>query len=392
MKKLAIFGGEPAFEKPKHVGRPNMVHHDMLLRVFKSVLESQWLTNNGVQVQQFEAQLCNKLSVPWSVAVANGTLGLMIAARALMPKLGEVIMPSFTFIATPHALAWQGYTPIFADIDPKTHVLDPIDVEKKITDRTVGILGVHVWGTPCAPKELTEIAGRHGLPLFFDAAHAFLCGPSWDRIGNYGACEVFSFHATKFFNSIEGGAITTNSPSLTLKLRELRNFGFAGDKPGDHSVYGLGINAKLSELHAAVGVMNLTGVPTFIDHNYANFTIYSEGLDISGIRVYPLGGNSNYQYVVIEVLKEGLSADTLAKALWAENILARRYFSPPCHEARPYSQRHWELPRTEEVASRTIVLPTGMAMNQADVARVCEVIRHCVKYSLEISKGVADNG
>jgi len=302
-----------------------------------------------------------------------------------MPKLGEVILPSFTFVATANALAWQGYTPIFADIDPETHVLDIKDVEAKITMRTVGILGVHLWGTPCIPEELAKLAYLHNLKLIFDAAHAFMCGPEGNRIGHYGDCEVFSFHATKFVNSVEGGAITTSNTFLAKRLRRMRNFGFAGDGTPEVSI--LGINAKMSELHAAVGLTNLDEAPSFIEWNSNNYAAYMVGLDHSDIRLYPLCAQGNFQYVVIELLGE-LSADVLASVLKAENVLARRYFSPPCHLMEPYRKDGQTLPATELVASRTLVLPTGLAMTQGEVAKVCEIVRYCVDHVVEVSKGV----
>jgi len=362
MKKLAIFGGPPAFKEPKHVGRPNMADSKKILHRFKEVLDSHWLTNNGRQVQQLEARICAALDIPWCVAVANGTLGLEIAAGALMPVLGEVIMPSFTFIATPNALAWRGYTPIFADIDPDTHVLDPKDVERK----------------------LATIAAKYRLALFFDAAHAFRCGPPWERIGHYGNCEVFSFHATKFFNSIEGGALVTSSTALAARFRRMRNFGFLGD--GTHTTSELGINAKMSEFHAAVGLLNIEEMPRIITHNIQNYELYREGLDSPLIWWYPIRNDSNFQYVVMKVLGDDLSADMLVKVLQAENILARRYFSPPCHKMDPYNKRLWDLPVTEEVAYRTVVLPTGLAMSQEDVSKVCDVIRYCFAHIEEVNK------
>jgi len=385
MKKLAIFGGKPAFDTPRHVGRPNLADKDKIMQALGSVISSRWLTNNGPRVQKFEEQICHELAVDQCVAVANGTLGLEIAARALMPTLGEVIMPSFTFVATAHALAWQGYTPIFADIDPYTHVLDLKSIESKITMRTVGILGVHLWGTPCIPDELYKLARLHNLKLIFDAAHAFMCGPEGDFIGHYGDCEVFSFHATKFVNAVEGGAITTSNTFLARRLRRMRNFGFAGD--GTHGVEALGLNAKMSELHAAVGLANIEASQSFIEWNYNNYAGYMVGLDHSDIRLYPLCAQGNFQYIVIELLGE-LSADVLASVLKAENVLARRYFSPPCHLMAPYKKDGQTLPATELVASRTLVLPTGLAMTQGEVAKVCEIVRYCVDHVEEVSKGV----
>lgn len=375
--KLAIFGAKPAFSTPLHVGRPNLAASTKLLSAFEKILDSKWLTNDGCWVRSLEGEIGQYLNVKHCIAVANGTLGLEIAAKALMPECGEVIVPSFTFAATPHALAWQGYKPVFADINMSTHVLDPNDVEAKITDRTIGILGVHTWGTPCAVDALTVIAKKHGLKLFFDSAHAFSCSSMYDgrSSGSFGCCEVFSFHATKFFNTVEGGAITTNDARLAQRFRELRNFGFVGD--GTHEASDIGINAKMSELHAAVGVINLVEIGSFVTRNFVNYAGYMHGLQHPNLCVYPHEGG-NYQYVVIELLKGALSADVLTKVLRAENVLARRYFSPPCHKMVPYNQEAHFLPITDVVSDRVFVLPTGMSVGQQDVDKICELILYCV--------------
>ena len=384
MRTLAIFGEAPTFETPLHVGRPNMAQSARFLSAFEKILESKWLTNGGPWVQAFEATLETYLGVKHCIAVANGTLGLEIVASALLPDHGDVIVPSFTFAATPHALAWQRYRPVFADIKLETHVLDPIDVEARITEDTVGILGVHTWGTPCEIEALTAIAVRHKLPLFFDAAHAFGCRYRNRSVGNFGRCEVFSFHATKFFNTAEGGAVTTNDDRTAQELRELRNFGFVGD--GSHRTADVGINAKMSELHAAVGVTNFTEINGFIRQNYENYVCYRSRLRHPDIRVYPLMMDGNFQYVVIELLGGELSADELVKVLQAENVLARRYFSPPCHEMLPYNQEGHYLPVTELVSGRVVVLPTGMAVGEEAVDKICQLILYCMQHASQIAE------
>lgn len=388
LERLAIFGGEPMFEEPLHVGRPNLAQTSDILDMFAGILESKWLTNDGGWVHRLETDIKRYLGVKHCIAVANGTLGLEIAARALMPKRGHVIVPSFTFIATPNALAWQGYKPVFADINPMTHVFDPAGLETRITGDVVGILGVHTWGTPCEIEALTAIAVNHRLPLFFDAAHAFGCTYKNRSIGNFGRCEVFSFHATKFFNTAEGGAITTNDARLARRLRELRNFGFAGD--GSQTTTCVGINAKMSEFHAALGVMNLMKIRSFIDRNRTNYRRYWYNLRNSGVRVYSHGSQAthrgNFQYVVVELLSGKLSADILVKILRAENVLARRYFSPPCHRVAPHNREGYYLPVTEAVSNRVVVLPTGMSLTRQDVDKVCELIIHCVNHESWITE------
>src|ERR1700693_1241208 len=196
---LAIFGKAPTFTEKIHVGRPNVGNRQALLSRINDMLDRNWLTNNGPYVQEFEQRLAAYAGVRHCLAMCNATISLEIAIRA-MGLSGEVIVPSFTFIATAHALQWQEITPVFCDIDPRTHNLDPAQVEKMITPRTTGIIGVHTWGRPCDIESLTAIARRRKLQLLFDAAHAFGCSFNGKPIGGFGSCEIFSFHATKFFN------------------------------------------------------------------------------------------------------------------------------------------------------------------------------------------------
>ena len=245
---LAINGAPPAFKDPIHVGRPNIGDKQQFLARIGDMLDRAWLTNNGPLVQEFEQRVATYLGVRNCVATCNGTIALEIAIRALGLS-GEVIVPSFTFIATAHALYWQGITPVFADIDPATHNLDPASVRAQITPRTTGIIGVHLWGRPAPVEALQQIADEHGLKLLFDAAHAFGCSHRGTMIGNFGGAEVLSFHATKFFNTLEGGAIVTNDDELAQSARLMRNFGFAGY---DNVIYP-GTNGKNSHFSPRTG-------------------------------------------------------------------------------------------------------------------------------------------
>ncbi len=201
--------------------------------------------------------------------MCNGTIALEIAIRALELR-GEVIVPSYTFIATAHALQWQEITPVFADIDPATQMLDPAAVRKMITPRTTGILGVHLWGRPAPVEALQAIADEHGLKVMYDASHGFACTHGGRPLGNFGECEVFSFHATKFFNTFEGGAVVTNNDELAAKMRLMRNFGFADY---DKVIYP-GTNGKLTEIAAAMGLTNLADVDRFVSANKRNYDHY----------------------------------------------------------------------------------------------------------------------
>lgn len=358
-----------------HVGRPNIGDRQVLTRRIGEILDRRWLTNDGPMVQELEQRLAKFLNVKYCVAMCNGTVALEIAIRAVGMK-GDVIVPSFTFVATAHALQWQGISPVFCDIDPETHNLDPQEVEKLITPRTTGIIGVHVWGRPCAPEALTRIARRHNLKLLFDAAHAFGCSHKGRMIGSLGDAEVWSFHATKVFNTAEGGAVTTNNRALAEKMRLMRNFGFAGyDK-----VIHLGVNGKMNELCAALGLTNLESFARFVQINRRNYECYRCGLvGLPGIALLPYHSKekNNYQYVVIQVDEgeAGISRDALVKVLHRNNVLARRYFWPGCHAMEPYGQLRRPLPVTQQIGRRVIVLPTGECIHDLAIHKICEIIK-----------------
>jgi dTDP-4-amino-4,6-dideoxygalactose transaminase len=280
-------------------------------------------------------------------------------------------------------LHWQTITPVFADIDPMTHNLDPAAVRRMITPLTTGIIALHLWGRGAPVDELQAIANEHGLKLVFDAAHAFGCSYKGKMIGNFGACEVLSFHATKFFNTFEGGAVLTNDDELAKTMRLMRNFGFAGLDNVIHP----GINGKMIEVAAAMGLVNLDAIDEVIAVNRRNHQAYREAfsdlLDVS-LLTFDEAERNNYQYVVIEV-SEGcpVSRDLIIKALHAENIRARKYFWPGCHNMRPYRDLYPHagllLPNTQLVADRVIVLPTGTAMDGAMVNTVASVVRVLVE-------------
>jgi len=385
---LAIFGGLPAFEVPLHVGRPNIGDRGRLLERFQKILDSRWLTNDGLFVREFEQRIADLVGVKHCVAICNGTVALEISIRALEMK-GEIIVPSFTFVATAHALEWQGIKPIFCDIDPVTHNIDPIKIEQMITTRTAGIIGVHVWGRPCDVDALDEIAHRRGLKLLFDSAHALGCTYKRKMIGNFGDAEVFSFHATKFVNSLEGGAVATNDDQLARKIRLLKNFGFTTYD----EIESVGTNGKMNEVSAAMGLTNLESMDEFIEINRRNYKQYAAELaGLEGVTVlsYSEEEKCNYQYVVLEIDKDKtiLIRDQLIKILQAENILARRYFYPGCHRMEPYRSlypnAHTFLPETERVAAQVMNLPTGQETTPEKIRIVCNIIHTAFENAGEI--------
>jgi dTDP-4-amino-4,6-dideoxygalactose transaminase len=379
LNELAFFGGAPTFDMALHVGRPNIGDRSKLLERFNNILDNRWLTNNGPYVQEFERQIADYLGVKHCIAICNATVALEIAIRAL-DLSGEVIIPSMTFIATAHALYWQQITPVFCDIDPETFTLDPTQVEALITPRTTGILGVHLWGRGCKVDALTEIAKRRGLKLLYDAAHSFACSHNGQLIGKFGDAEVFSFHATKFFNSFEGGAVVTNDDGLAARIRLMKNFGFAGHDDVVH----IGTNGKMSEISAAMGLTNLESLDEFVAINHANYRQYEQELAIvPGIRLlkYNEAERCNYQYIVLDIEADvtGLTRDQLHAILWAENILARRYFYPGCHRMEPYHSLFPSagilLPVTEKYVLRLLTLPTGTGVSANDIHEICEIIK-----------------
>lgn len=386
---LALWGGSPLFLEPRHVGRPNTGNRERFLERVNQLLERQWLTNGGPFVGQLEERIATMAGVKHCLAICNATAALGITARAL-GLCGEVIVPSLTFIATAHALQWHGITPVFCDIDARTHNIDPEAVEALITERTTGILGVHLWGRPCDVEALTRLARAYDLRLIFDAAHAFACSHVGRMLGGHGDAEVFSFHATKFFNTFEGGAVTTNDDGLAEKIALMRNFGFTGHDQVD----ALGINAKMSEISAAMGLTLLDELDGLIRRNRECYDHYRRELDgVPSLEVvtYDEHERNNYQYVVLEIDEElaGIHRDEIVELLNAENVLARRYFYPGCHRMEPYRSSSraagFRLPQTELVAGRLLTLPSGAAVSADDVMRITDTIRFIIREACAIT-------
>ena len=390
---LAVLGGSPAFAQPLYVGRPNIGDAGRFMKYVGEVFDRRWLTNDGPLLKSFETRIAEVVRVKHCIAMCNATVALELASRALEMH-GEVIVPAYTFVATAHALQWQQIKPVFADMDPKTHNVDPVQVERLITPQTTGIIGVHIWGRPCDTEVIEDIARRHGLKVMYDAAHAFGCSHGGRMVGGFGECEVFSFHATKFINSFEGGAVVTNNDALAEKLRLMRNFGFKGF---DEVTY-LGTNGKMSEVCAAMGLTSLEAMDSIVAVNRRNYEAYQQGL--AGLRAvaltqYDLREWNNFQYVVVDVDPEqaALSRDELVAVLHAENVLARKYFWPGCHRMEPYRTLQPDaasrLPHTEAVAARLMVLPTGQTVDAEVVATICRIISSALSGPTEVRAALA---
>ena len=361
------------------VGQPNVGDRELFNQLVDQIFEQRRFSNNGPLVRALESKICEYLDVQHCILVCNATVGLQIACHAL-ELTGEVIMPAYTFVATPHAVQWQGLRPVFVDVDPASHTIQVDQLEARITDQTSAVLGVHLWGNPCNTTAIESLASKYGLATIYDAAHAFGCRHERQMIGNFGDCEVFSFHATKFFNTFEGGAITTNDAALAGKIRRIRNFGFSETDRATH----LGTNGKMPEICAAMGLACFESLDEILAANRSNYEIYREFLHATpGIRLldYEHHEGTNWQYVVVEIDDEfPLSRDELIEHFKTKGVRAKRYFYPGCHRMEPYNsaypRQRERLPNTDTLCSRVICLPTGTAVSTPDVHRVCQTIAH----------------
>lgn len=388
-----MLGDPPRFQSVLHVGRPNVGSRERLLARLNDMLDRRWFSNDGPFVQEFEAKVASIAQTKHCVAMCNATVALEIAIRAL-EMTGEVIVPSYTFIATAHALQWQEITPVFADIDPATCNVDPRSVERVISSKTSGILGVHLWGRACDTQAIERIGREYGLKVMYDAAHAFACSRRGTMVGSFGECEVFSFHATKFINAFEGGAIVTNNGDLAARLKFMRNFGFSGyDK-----VNYLGVNGKMTEACAAMGLTSIESLDEIVEVNKANygaFERYLAGMQGVSLIRYDKQECNNYQYIVLEINSEvaPLNRDEVVAVFHAENVLARKYFWPGCHRMEPYRSLQPNadllLPNTERVASRICLLPTGQAVDAGMIASMAEILETAFQFSGEVKDALS---
>jgi dTDP-4-amino-4,6-dideoxygalactose transaminase len=389
---LAIFNGRPAFSKPQLVGVP-FVEPEVRERYHKlmdEVFDRKYFTNNGPLVQRFESKIAALHNVAHCSVINNATIAQILLLKALGLK-GEVILPSFTFIATAHACLWQNLDVVFCDISPDTLMIDPEKAERLITPRTCAVIGVHLFGNVCNVESLTKLCKKYGLKLIFDAAHAFNCSLGDKPVGGFGDGEFLSFHATKFLGTFEGGAVLTSDGELNEKIGYLRNFGFV-----DYDmVTSLGINGKMSESSAAMGLASLPMIGKRTEKLAHIHRAYRDALDgIPGIRLLPVGetGRSNYRYAVILVNQEhfGVSRDTLCLALWKENIQARRYFYPGCHQMEYYRAAHPShadpLEVTNLVSQQVICLPTNLDNPDVDTETISTIIREVQLKAEEVNQ------
>lgn len=372
----------PAFAEPLHVGRPNMGDRTRFLARVGAALDRHWLTNNGPLAQEFEKRVADVAGTRFCVATCNGTSALQMMARACGIGPGdEVIVPSFTWVATAQAFEWIGAVPVFCDIDEESGTADAEHAARLVGPRTRGIVGVHIFGRPCDVSGLSELAERASVPLLFDAAHALGCTYRGRPIGGFGRAEMFSFHATKYVHAFEGGAVVTDHHDVALRARAMRQHGLDEDR----RIAGPGTVARMHEISAAMGLTSLESIDRFTAANRRNQAAYRSGLAaVPGVRLREPepGEKSNHQYVVVEVDAEAcaVSRDEMQEVLTSHNVLARKYFHPACHQVEPYRfapGRHapLPLPRSEALAERVLALPTGTAVGEAEIELVCAIIR-----------------
>jgi dTDP-4-amino-4,6-dideoxygalactose transaminase len=371
----------PAFRTLLPIVDPEGVPGEEFLEEVRGILASKQLTNSAY-VKKFEEAAAGYLGVAHCVAVSSCTAGLLLVFK-ILDLQGDVILPSFTFHATAHVVAWNGLTPVFADCDAKTFCVAPQAVRAQVSSRTAAILAVHLFGNPAAVKELEEIAAELQIPLVFDAAHAFGSSVGGKRTGGFGTAEVFSFSPTKLVVAGEGGLVVTRDAGLAERLRAGRNYGDAGNY--DPEI--LGVNARMSEMHAAMALRGLVGLDARIERRNEIQRRYERNLrDVAGLRFQEVsaGGRSTFKdlSVIVDEKEFGHARDWLVELLHVENIGARKYFSPPVHRQKLY-RAMWDgraLPVTDLVSDGVVSLPIYSSLTDESVDKVCEVIRRAQRF------------
>ena len=360
------------------VTSPLLPNLDDFNTMLNEIWSSKWITNNGLYHQQLENALCEYLKVPYISLFTNGTLPLITALQALRIT-GEVITTPYSFVATTHSLWWNGIKPVFVDIDPTTGNIDPDKIEAAITPKTTAIMPVHVYGKPCDTKRIQAIADKYGLKVIYDAAHAFGVEVNGESILNAGDMSTLSFHATKVYNTIEGGALVMHDEKTKKRIDYLKNFGFANEV----EVVAPGINSKMDEIRAAYGLLNLKQVDKAIEARHKVAMQYREVLrPIDGITFMDdmAGVKHNYSYfpIFIDAEKYGITRDELYFKMKENNVLGRRYFYPLISEFSTYrglsSATKENLPNAHKMADSVICLPMHHELNKAEIERILSTI------------------
>ena len=360
------------------VTSPLLPNLDEFTDSLKEIWGSKWITNNGQFHQKLEAALAEYLKVPYVSLFTNGTLPLLTALQALRIT-GEVITTPYSFVATTHALWWNGIKPVFVDIDLSTGNIDPQKIEAAITPRTTAILPVHVYGKPCDTEAIQAIADKYGLKVIYDAAHAFGVEVNGESLLNAGDMSTLSFHATKVFNTIEGGAMVMHDEKTKQRIDYLKNFGFANEV----EVVGPGINSKMDEIRSAYGLLNLKQVDAAIAARQKVAVAYREALrNVDGISFWDdmPGVRHNYSYfpIFVDAEKYGMTRDELYMKMKDQGVWGRRYFYPLISEFSTYrgleSSRPENLPNAHMMADTVICLPMHHALTEAEIDKIIMVI------------------
>ena len=345
----------------------------------QQIWDSRWLTNNGSMHQKLEQALAKYFGVEYISLFTNGTLPLITALQALGLTKGEVITTPYSFVATTHSIWWNGLTPVFVDVEPTTGNINTNKIEAAITENTVAIMPVHVYGQPCDNEQIDFIAKKHGLKVIYDAAHAFGVRKDGESILNWGDMSTLSFHATKVYGTIEGGALRCHSAEMKYQIDNLKNFGFRGET----TIVAPGINGKMDEVRAAFGLLNLKQVEAAIDARRKVANRYREAIDnIAGLSYLPELPNIRYNYgyfpIFVDEAKYGMSRDALYEKLKANNIYGRRYFYPLISTLNPYKEYPSALPSNLSVATKmanqVLCLPMHHELTQEDVERIINTI------------------
>ncbi|MEJ2166197.1 MAG: DegT/DnrJ/EryC1/StrS family aminotransferase [Desulfobacterales bacterium] len=368
------------FEKPIYVTRPTLPDLNEVYSKIDEIWDSQWLTNIGHQHREFEFKVKEYLGVPNVSLFCNGTMALQLACQALRLS-GEVITTPFTFAATSHVLYWNNLTPVYCDIEPRSFNIDPDRIESLITPYTTAILPVHVFGHPCDIKAIAAIAKRYGIRVIYDAAHCFGVEVNGEPIGNFGDISMFSFHATKIFHTVEGGALTYRDSSLKERLELARNFGFKGEE----KIVVPGINGKMNEIQAAIGILMLDLIKAETRKRKQLSVIYRERLKsipgINFIKDISKVKHNYYNFAITVNEKEfGTNRDELYVSLKKYNVFTRKYFYPLCSQLQCYKQlpssSAANLPVAEKITRMVLCLPLYGLLNEEDIHRICDIVEY----------------
>lgn len=350
------------------VTKPFLPSAERYKEMVDQIWENQWLTNNGTFLRRFEKELEQYLSTSHTTVVTSGTMALQLALKTLEPG-GEIITSPFSYVATTSAIVWEGFTPIFADIEENSLGIDPLEVEKKITSETKAILATHVYGNPCSIEHLERISAKYEIPLFFDGAHAFGTNYKGKSVLEYGDISVLSFHATKLFHTVNGGAVFCQSAEEKEKIDRFRNFGHVGVNKFD----GVGINGKMCEFHSAMGLLNLEVADELIDQRRTQWNVYRKGIEGSELKTISLSDEDGFNGAYFPVIFP--HASKLQKAIdlaTEKGIELRRYFNPSLNRLDYVKYR--SCPISEDISERICCLPQYHDLTIKEQSEVLDLI------------------